>query len=178
MVTDLRALSCRPVTIKEWPDMQRLFSEPGVQNGCWCMYWRVKRADFHANYGEPLRLAMERIVEDGHVPGLLAYLDDEPVGWVSVAAREAFPVLNRSPALKPVDDEPVWSITCFFVAAANRRRGVTRVLVQAAVDYAAGQGARFAEAYPIIPDSTPEPRYEHYMGHISAFEKAGFREIA
>ena len=52
------------------------------------MYWRVKRADFHANYGEPLRLAMERIVEDGHVPGLLAYLDDEPLaGSPSPRAR-------------------------------------------------------------------------------------------
>jgi GNAT superfamily N-acetyltransferase len=178
MVTDLSALTILPVTIAEWPDMQRLFSEPGDQNGCWCMYWRIKHADFHSRYGDPLRRAMERIIQDGHVPGLLAYMDDQPIGWVSVAPREDFPVLNRSRTLKPIDNQPVWSITCFFVAAGHRRQGVSSALIEAAVSYARKQGARIVEAYPTVPESTLEPHHQSYMGQLSTFEKAGFREVA
>jgi hypothetical protein len=45
-------LTFRPVTINEWEDLQSLFAEPGVQDGCWCMYWRIRRSDFHRGYGE------------------------------------------------------------------------------------------------------------------------------
>jgi len=142
------------------------------------MYWRVKRADFHANYGETLRQEMSRIIEGGSLPGLLAYFDDQPVDWVSVAPREAFPVLDRSRTLKPVVDQPVWSITCFFVTAHCRQQGVPRALIDAAAAYAGGEGAGIVEAYPITPQSVREPGYERYMGQLSTFEKAGFREVA
>jgi GNAT superfamily N-acetyltransferase len=158
--------------------MQALFSERGVQNGCWCMYWRVKRADFHRDYGEPLRLQMERIIGEGRVPGVLAYLGDRPVGWVSVAPRDDFPVLNRSRTLKPVDANPVWSITCFFVAAEYRRRGMSAALLEAAVDYVRTQGGRIVEAYPIVPESVKDPSNELYMGQLPVFERAGFEEVA
>jgi GNAT superfamily N-acetyltransferase len=158
--------------------MQRLFRARGVQNGCWCMYWRVKRSEFHAKYGEPHRLAMERIIQDGRVPGLLAYRHGVPIGWVSVAPREDFPVLNRSRTLKPVDDQVVWSIVCFFVAAAHRRHGVSRALIKAAVEYAARNAATLVEAYPIVPEALRDPRNELHMGQLSTFIEAGFTEVA
>ena len=167
-------LTIKPVTTAEWPDLQALFSEPGPQNGCWCMYWRVKRADFHRHYGEEHRRAMEQIIASGRVPGILAYLEGRPVGWCSVAPREEFPVLDHSRTLKRVDDEPVWSIVCFFVGREYRGRGLTGALIEAAVGYARERGARIVEAYPLVPKGGRYPQFEMYTGVISTFERLGF----
>jgi GNAT superfamily N-acetyltransferase len=171
-------LTFRPVTIDEWDDLQSLFMEPGPQNGCWCMWWRITRSEFNKCYGEANRLALKEIVESGRVPGILAYLADRPVGWCSVAPREEFPVLDRSPTLKRVDDEPVWSIVCFFVASQYRRQGMTKALIEAAIEYAKENGASIIEAYPIIPENIKDPRPQRFTGMISTFEEIGFREVA
>ena len=168
----------KPVTAEEWGDLQALFAEHGEQNGCWCMYWRIKRADFQAGYGESNKLAMEQIIKSGITPGILAYLDGQPVGWCSVAPREQFPVLDRSPTLKRVDDEPTWSIICFFVSAHYRRKGLSKALLEAAIEYARDNGAKIIEAYPITLEGAEYPRYETYMGVVSMFEQAGFKQVA
>ena len=170
-------LTFRPVTIDEWDDLLALFAEEGPQRGCYCMYWRIRRSDFHREYGEGNRQAMEAIIASGRVPGILAYLDGQPVGWCSVAPRQESPVLDRSRTLKRVDDEPVWSIVCFFVTAQYRQRGVSAALIEAAIAYAKDNGARIVEAYPLIRGHTHANRYETYMGVTSTFEKAGFREV-
>jgi GNAT superfamily N-acetyltransferase len=142
------------------------------------MYWRVARSTFHAQYGERLKQAMHDLVAAGHVPGILAYRENEPVGWCSIAPRGEFAVLNRSRTLKPVDDQPVWSITCFFISQPYRQHGLTAKLVTAALDYAASQGARIVEAYPLSSELyQPEAFFDEYMGQRSTFEKAGFREV-
>jgi GNAT superfamily N-acetyltransferase len=168
----------KPVTKDTWQDMVKLFSEHGVQKGCWCMYWRVKRQEFHQNYGENNRLAMEQIIESGVIPGILAYHQGQPVGWCSIAPREAFPVLDRSHTLKRVDDQPVWSIVCFFISQPYRGKGISRALIDAAVAYAAENGARMIEAYPLIPKSAEIFPVEGYMGLVSTFENAGFQVVS
>lgn len=167
----------RPVTINEWTDLLCLFEEPGVHHGCWCMYWRVKRSEFNKQYGEDNERALKEIVESGRVPGILAYLDGQPVGWCSIAPREEYAVLDRSPTLRRVDNEPVWSIVCFFVSKPYRHRGLSKALIEAGIEYARENGARIVEAYPLIPDSTKDQRYERYMGVVSTFENAGFKEV-
>jgi GNAT superfamily N-acetyltransferase len=101
--------------------------------------------------------------------GLLAYADGEPVGWCSVAPRSTFPALAGvgSP------DEPVWSITCFYLKAEYRRKGLQRMLLEAAMREATMAGAKAMEAYPVEPDS---PSYR-FGGFIPFFVRAGFREV-
>lgn len=171
-------LEFRPVTAAEWDDLQMLFAELGSLQGCWCMWWRVRRADFERQFGEGNRQALKQIIDSGQVPGILAYDHGQPIGWCSVAPREAFPVLDRSPVLKRVDDRPVWSIVCFVVARAYRRRGLMTALIRAAIAYAASQGARIVEAYPILPEESADPRWLVFSGVRSAFERAGFVEVA
>ena len=170
-------LTFGPVTANEWTDLETLFEEPGVHRGCWCMYWRVKRAEFNRHYGEDNKQALKGIVDSGRVPGILAYLEGKPVGWCSIAPREEFAVLDRSRTLKRVDDEPVWSIVCFFVSSPYRRRGLSQALIEAGIEYARENGAMIMEAYPLIPDSGKDQRSERYMGLVSTFEKAGFKEV-
>jgi GNAT superfamily N-acetyltransferase len=168
----------KPVTMSEWEDLQQLFGPNGADGGCWCMWWRIKRSEFDRNHGEQNRLAMEAIIRSGEVPGILAYLEGEPIGWCSVAPREAFPVLDRSPVLKRVDDQPVWSIVCFYVAREHRRSGLTPLLIEAAIDYARSRGADIIEAYPVDPQTSAVNPGEAFTGLISTFLKAGFEEVA
>ncbi len=173
-----RDLTFKPVTPDLWPDFEALFEEPGIQDGCWCMYWRIRRADCQRQYGEGNKQAFRAVVESGQVPGILAYSHGKPVGWCAIAPREATPTLDRSRTLKRVDDQPVWSITCFFVLKSHRRQGLCAMLIEAAIAYAGEQGAHIVEAYPLPNEITKLLPYERYMGIQSTFERVGFTEAA
>jgi GNAT superfamily N-acetyltransferase len=116
-------------------------------------------------------------VDSGVATGLLAYLHGEVVGWIAIEPRESYLRLAHSRALKPVDDQPVWSVTCFFVAKRFRRQGITVELLKAAVEHARKLGAGIVEGYPVeTRKDMPAPFL--YTGTASAFEQAGFREVA
>ncbi len=166
----------QPVTSERWADLESLFGPHGVY-GCWCMWWRLSRAEFEAHSKAERREQMKAIVEADAVPGLLAYAGEKPVGWISLGPRPVFPRLERSRLAKPVDDQPVWSIVCFFVERHFRRQGVTVALLKGAIEYARQQGARILEAYPVDkPGDQPDAGV--YMGLAEAFRKAGFEEVA
>jgi GNAT superfamily N-acetyltransferase len=175
---DAPVLEFHPVTPERWGDLERLFGERGACGGCWCMYQRLKRAEFEAQKGEGNRLAMKEIVDSGVVPGILAYDAGRPVGWCSVAPREHFSTLARSRILKPVDDQPVWSIVCFFIDKEYRRRGVSLALLRAAVDYVRQSGGSIVEGYPVEPRKPRMPDPFVWTGLAGAYRKAGFVEVA
>ncbi|HYO24058.1 MAG TPA: GNAT family N-acetyltransferase [Lacipirellulaceae bacterium] len=170
-------LTFHPLTPDRWPDFERLFGPRGACGGCWCMWWRLKRAEFEQRKGEGNRRAMQAIVDSGDVPGLLAYVAGEPAAWCAVGPRDDYPVLERSRVLKRVDDEPVWSVVCLFVARPFRRRGVSVRLLGAALEHAREQGARIVEGYPVEPKTDCMPDAFAWTGTVSAFTGAGFREV-
>jgi GNAT superfamily N-acetyltransferase len=170
-------LDIHPLTPERWPDLERLFGPRGAVGGCWCMWWRVPARDWDAVKGEPNKLALRAIVAEGESTGLLAYADGEPVGWCSVAPRADFERLNRSRVLAPVDEEPVWSVVCFFIARKHRSRGVGSALLRAAADFAAERGARTVEGYPVDKQGPRSPDPFVYTGTMSMFTAAGFREV-
>ncbi|HEX2562611.1 MAG TPA: GNAT family N-acetyltransferase, partial [Acidimicrobiales bacterium] len=147
-------------------------------SGCWCMWWRVTSKEFDERHGAGLRRDLQRLVDAGPAPGLLAYVDGVPAGWVAVAPRDEYPRLDRSPKLRRLDDRPVWSITCFTIDRRHRRRGVAAVLLDAAVDFAQERGAEVVEAYPIDPAGAKRSSAELYTGTLAMFERAGFEEVA
>lgn len=100
------------------------------------------------------------------------------MGWCSVSPREDFLRLNRSRVLSKVDEQPVWSIVCFFVHKDYRNRGVTVQLLKAVTDYVKRQGGKIVEGYPIDPPNEKYPTTFAWTGFISAFKKAGFQEAA
>jgi GNAT superfamily N-acetyltransferase len=171
------ALTFYPLSLERWADFERLFGKNGADGGCWCMWWRLKRTEFYQQAGEANKLAMHDLVAAGETTGILAYAADEPVGWCSVAPRERFSSLERSRTLKRVDDQPVWSIVCFFVAKSYRRLGVAENLVRAAIDFVAQQGGRIVEAYPSVAIEGATPS-SGYMGSVSTFAKVGFVAFA
>jgi len=169
-------LEIHPVTAERWADMVELFERRGPRGGhrnvpaygCWCMYWR----DRGLAHGAPKKRAMGALVRAGRKPGLLAYRDGAPVGWVSVAPREEFAALLRSPQYRPRDeDEGVWSIVCFTIDKPARREGVAAALLEAAVDHACRGGARAVEGYAHVADPGD------YMGSRELFLAHGFEEV-
>ncbi len=168
----------RPLDLSRWADLETVFGSRGACAGCWCMWWRLTGSEFEQSRGYKNRASLHRIVQSGNPPGILAYVRNKPAGWCAIAPRSDYPRLARSRVLKPVDDQPVWSVTCFFVSRAYRRQGLMISLLQAAVDYACARGARIIEGYPVEPRSAKMPDMDAYTGVASIFRKAGFVEVA
>lgn len=157
------------------------------------MFMRLPRATFEQQKGLKNKKAMHKLVKANDVPGLLAYARGEPVGWCSISPREKFSALERSRILQPIDDQPVWSVTCFFIAKGFRRQGVTVELLKAAITYVKKRGGKILEGYPVEPASAGsastgsataaagakkmQPDTFMWTGLASAFRKAGFKEI-
>lgn len=170
-------LSFRPLTPDLWADFERLFGPRGACAGCWCTFWKLRGKAYEENTGEPARQMQKSIVESGTVPGLLAFQGGEPVGWIAVEPRPAYPKLAHSRVLSPVDEAEPWSVTCFFVAKQARRQGLTVELLKAAVDYVREQGGKIVEGYPVDAERDL-PDVFVYHGTAAAFQKAGFVEVA
>lgn len=170
-------LSVHPVTADRWDDLAELFGPGGAYGGCWCMYPRIKGSEMNAKRN---KAGMKAIVARNEIPGLLAYDGQRPVGWVSLGPRSLFGRIQRSPLFKPVDDEPVWSLVCFFIAADFRRQGVGKQLLAAAEKYARRKGARILEAYPVDTQGNfwPQGAAALFWGTQAFFEQAGFTVVA
>lgn len=162
-----------PVTAERLPDLEEFSNCHGKFRYCSCMRWRMTSSAFRRSTKEDRVAALEELVRAGTPVGILAYSGRTPVGWCSVAPRESYAALERSRVLPRVDDTPVWSVVCLFVDRQFRRQGLTGRLLQAAVDYARGQGAPAVEGYPVAPDA---PSYT-YMGTPETYFLAGFVDV-
>jgi GNAT superfamily N-acetyltransferase len=171
-------LHFHPVTPERWKDFEKLFGPNGACAGCWCMWWRLPRAEFTQKHYAGNKRAIKKIITTGQEPGILAYMDGEPIGWCAIAPREVYPTLNRSQVLQPVDDQPVWSITCFYIARSYRKQGVTGQLLAAAIQFAHERGAQIVEGYPIDAGGEKKNAPSIFTGLASTFERAGFVEVA
>ena len=167
-----------PLTIDRWGDFEKLFGENGACGGCWCMWWRLTAKEFQARKGSGNRRAMKRIVRSGRVPGILACVGGEAVGWCSVAPREEFPRLARSRTLRPVDDKKVWSIVCLFIDRQYRNAGLSAELLKGAAEFARRSGAEIVEGYGVEPRKGRTADVFMYHGPASSYRRAGFVEIA
>ena len=169
-------LRVAPVTAECWPDLVDLFERPGPRGGhrnvpaygCWCMFWR----DRSLEHGTPKKRAMQALVRAGREPGLLAYEGSEAVGWISVAPREEYGALFRSPQYRPHDeDQGVWSIVCFVVDRPRQREGIAGALLDGALEHARRRSAALVEAYP------HRSKKDNYMGHLDLFLERGFAVV-
>ena len=170
-------LEVHTVTPERWRDLEALFGEHGAYGGCWCMWFRLRRREFDRNSGTQNRQALKQLVDSQEPPGLLAYVDGEPAGWVSLAPRERFAHLEHSRKLRRVDERPVWSIVCFVIAERCRGQGLMTKLLSAALGYARDYGATVVEGYPVQPKGRLTG-YAGFTGIASVFRKAGFVEVA
>lgn len=173
----------RPVTADRWHELAAFFGRAGAFSHCWCTWWRQTSAEFGEGIeedGAGNRSLMRSLVEAGSEPGLLAYRDGKPVGWVSVAPRTQYGRVLRSRRIGPAPDEAadqgVWSVVCFWIPRSERGRGVATALLNGAIEHAKARGARVLEAYPVDASGGRQPAANLFTGTLSMFLHAGFAE--
>jgi GNAT superfamily N-acetyltransferase len=160
------------VTSETWGDLEKLFQARGGPSWCWCMVWRDLPPGSSRSEKKARKPALRSRVDEGVPIGFLAYRDDEPVAWCSLAPRETYrPLTSKSESSE--DGERVWSLVCFYVARHLRGEGISRKLLVEAIERARAGGATVLEAYPVDLDS---PSYR-FMGFVGMFEYAGFHEV-
>jgi GNAT superfamily N-acetyltransferase len=172
-------LSFHPLTLKRWKDFENLFGEKGACAGCWCMYWLMNKKEYDEKRKDGrTKKEMKTIVKNNVEPGIIAYYENNPVGWIAVQPRQKYSRLLNSKILQPVDDKPVWSIVCFFVHKDYRKMGISIELIKNACHFAASKGGMIVEAYPTDTKKNNSVPVFIYTGTLSAFKKAGFKEVA
>ena len=173
------AITICPLDAGTWADMEALFEQPGYQHHCWCMAWRLRSPDYNALDDAGRKTALHTLMQTGTPLGVLAYRGGQAVGWCSVAPRESYIRVERSNTLPRLDDQPVWTVICFYISPAARGEGLPLELLKGAAAYAFSQGAQIIEGYPIETqyDARGKPKRDPAanMGTRSVFEKAGFR---
>lgn len=138
------------------------------------MYWRIGPI-YRKQRPEANKAAFHTVVCNGPAPGLVAFVEEVAVGWCQLTPRDSLPWLDQVKQLKRVDDLPVWSISCFYIRKGYRRRGITKALIEAAIDAAKKAGATTLEAYPLDAELTPS---SSSTGYASTFLRAGFKTVA
>lgn len=175
-------ITVKPLTPERWPDFEAVFNAQGcsVARGCWCMCYRDSgRLLLPAGVrpSQQRKRRMKALVAAGPPPGLLGYLGKVPVGWVSLGPRSDYARLRRSSVMKPVDDQPVWSIICFVVPLQFRNKGVASALLAGAIRHARKCGATLLEGYPV--DKVGHGRDDSlWFGTKSMFDAVDFEVVA
>ena len=182
------AISVVPANEASCEDLQRVFGTRGPASRCQCQRFKLApRESFRSFPAEERAHRLRQQTDCGHpesgtTSGLVAYLGTEPVGWCAVEPRTAYAGLLRvfrvpwEGRAEDKTDDSVWAVTCFFTRAGFRKRGVSRALACAAVDFARERGARAIEGYPM---TTKDVILEElHVGTKGVFADAGFTEVS
>jgi GNAT superfamily N-acetyltransferase len=174
-------LTVVPAGDVDWAHLQAVFGTRGDPSRCFCQRFTMAPGESWASVGRDELAARLRNRTDGGHPGLVAFLDGEPVGWCAVEPRSAYPRLLRNVRVpwegrdEDKTDAGVWAVTCFVTRTGYRRRGISRALCRAAVEHARDGGARAVEGYPMT--TTDALVGELHVGIHSVFVAAGFTEV-
>ena len=187
------AFSVVPANQASCDDLQGVFGTRGDASKCQCQRYKTRATDWGIAWASvPAARRATRLREQTRcgqpeaqtTSGLVAYLDGEPVGWCAVEPRTAYVRLQNKPLVwagraEDKADEGVWAVTCFVTRVGFRRRGVSRALARAAVDFARERGARAVEGYPMITTPGQEITWgELHVGSRSIFAAAGLAEVS
>jgi GNAT superfamily N-acetyltransferase len=158
-----------PVTRSNWDDFATLFESKGAPHYCWCTVYR----DGKNRSNESKKASIAGLVERSTPIGVLAYRDDQAIGWCSVAPRENYLRLAKSrtmPRTTPLAT-PTWAVLCFFILRSHRKSGVAQMLLDGAVEYALSHGAEVVEGFPHDTSGVSST----HRGHSAIFASCGFR---
>jgi GNAT superfamily N-acetyltransferase len=165
-----------PAEAERWDDIRELFEGHGAL-GCWCQYWRQSSSNYRRGGPGSGETNLKKQVIDGPPPGMIAYVDGAPAGWLGFWPRRRLERLVRSRTIPQMDDKPVWAIVCFMIRVGYRRKGVARALLNGAIEYARAAGIPALEAYPIDSEGNRIDVTFGYVGFAHMFEEAGFKRV-
>lgn len=167
-----------PLNKQSWPAFAQLFGNNGACDGCWCLWWKQNTKEYDAGRGENNRKALMQLVLNNEQLGILAFSPKgEVCGWLAFAPRTSYQRLQKSRTLKPIDEQPVWSITCFFIHRNFRGMGLADKLVKACLLFCREQQVSILEAYPSLIEAGRVSSASIFSGLPQVFERNGFQEV-
>jgi GNAT superfamily N-acetyltransferase len=176
-------LRTAPVTPERWDDFEQLFGPRGAFQDCWCVALRLPRAVRTKMVADDRKDHMKKRIAAGPPPGILAYIEEEPVAWVQVGPRLDVPQFNSPRTVSRPEDEAdaqdpsVWAVSCLFLLSKLRGKGISHRLIEAAIAHARGEGARYLDACP-IDHSKQSKSVVLCVGSTAIFDAAGFEILA
>ncbi|MBC6495072.1 GNAT family N-acetyltransferase [Microbacterium sp. 4-7] len=170
------SIEVRPAT--DFDDVAALVGpKKPTSNVCFCLSYRIGSAENRALRGEKRAERVRELCHQDPPPGVIAYLDDEPVGWAAVHPRRETS-FARNRLIPHVDDLDVWSLWCIRVRPGHRKQGISHALIDGAVAHAKKSGAPAIEGYPVDNRGETVNLTMAYVGTMGLFESAGFAKAA
>ncbi len=166
-----------PVTPDRVDDFVAVTNPNRRATHCWCLSHRLVAKEIEELGRGSREEAFRALCGRPNPPGVIGYADGEPVAWCSIGPRSENTRLTRSKLIRPLDDQPVWSIVCVVVRGGFRKRGHTTPLIDGAVAYAASRGAPAVESYPVDAAAGRIDLTMAFVGTRAMFEKAGFEVV-
>lgn len=171
-------MTIEPLGRENWEKFVQLFGSRGACGNCWCMAYRLKKQEFEkGKEAESNKQAMKKLVWNNKPAGLLGFYEGRAIAWCAFAPREDFVKLENSRIHKRIDDRPVWSIPCFFIAKNFRKQGVSVEMLKALITYAISKKIKIIEAYPVMPTKGKLPDAFAWIGLYQSFARAGFKIV-
>ena len=175
--TDTDNITVKPA--HSFDDMATMLGPKNPQSSvCWCLSWRLPSAENRKLLGTDRADVVRALCARKVAPGVLAYRDDEVIGWAGIAPRTELHPIEHSRKIPHVDELPVWSLWCIRVRPGFRKQGVTGALIDGAVDYAKQNGAPAVEGYPVDNHGERVDQTMAFVGTRAMFERAGFTKVA
>ena len=160
----------------------RAFSDNPEWSACYCVFYhwkkeyeissRVPGVDIH----EHNRSLASQFIKQGVLKGYLAYVDGLAMGWCNANDKSAYEML--APGHRPDlwddgdSEKKIKCVTCFAIAPAMRRKGLSTALLDRVCKDAVEDGYDIIEAYP---GKNPSDMNKNYHGPYMMYEKAGFK---
>lgn len=178
-VQNMANITIEPASAERFADVQHAITGGGDGPSCQCQWWTMPNAEFRSLTRADKEVRFEEELGAPVSPGLIAYVDNVPAGWVRVGprtlqARIARTRLVTSGSPEPLDDPTVWAVTCFVIRRDHRGIGLAHLLLDAAIEYAQDHGARVIEGYPVDTTEVKRSASELFHGTLAMFEESGF----
>ncbi len=151
----------------------RAFTDNPKWAGCYCYFplhdpatiqWKSATAAEN-------RARVASCIRSGATSGVLAYLDDEVVGWCNAGPWSMYPMLRDAPE---DDSDRLGVIFCFVVAPEHRGKGVANGLLAAACGALRERGLSTVQAKPL---RHAQGAAENHLGPLSMYLAAGFEIV-
>lgn len=156
------------------PAADELFRSSKPSSRCWCAYWQVGPAYRQLDHAANRKCFMDQ-ASGGPARGLLAFDRDVPIGWCRITPLNEGGAWLREQWPDAADRRTgTWAVSCLYVRPGHRRRGVTELLIEAALSVARQGEANAVEAIPRDPGKV---KSASFTGYASTFLRCGFATV-
>ncbi|MFW9988907.1 MAG: GNAT family N-acetyltransferase [Candidatus Odinarchaeota archaeon] len=168
-------VNIKPLTPENIEDFLYFFDNIGFTDnpdwaGCYCHFYHFSGnvKEWGKRSHEQNRNASMELILAKKMNGLLAYLDNKPIGWCNVNSKENFAKIPYEES----SNVKIASIVCFVVAPSHRRQGIAKKLLKFACSLSQNNGYDLIEAYPRKVEKLSDAY--SYHGPLSLYTSEGF----